>query len=502
MSGVQDQLMEFNIELLKKNKFCWGIGEQGKRYRCGDEVVNQDVIDSIIADLLVESVRRMLSQRVWEIWWIAHEQQEWLTIRSSIEQLRDKYGFVDEVEVRLINEFLMYLERFKEYWQSISNEVTRFINDVLHGKTEVIIRNKAQGISIYSEHIALDANKLPTSKTIILSINGFRSINIDVPNIFSGLQTDEFIKGFKLGFAATDEGYNNSHPYMVTTQNWQAVIWSLLYPGKINVHISGVNVAMNSVSIEWGLLSYEYRSLKDSVFGEAERLDERGLAGFMLSAILGDGTVNIEHKQDQDYVIPRIYITMSKTKFEQWKNIADKISIRWWAPKTQDRIYYHGSNAIKLAKWIITATPPILQDLIDALNIPKWNTLNQIANMKVKYIKGESQVEIAGVKFTVNIMGSSIELRHKAKDKDAVKKIIEILKSIYGDEFIDKVRTGKDRKYEVIRIPMSLIVKYENLKRLAIQVICRKLSDADEKKKKQLIKALMKLVPTEIDGCK
>ena len=53
---------------------------------------------------------------------------------------------------------------------------------------------------------------------------------------------------------------------------------------------------------------------------------------------------------------------------------------------------FYGSNAIDLARAMISVLPPILRDVLDALSFEKWERIKRIAVMKMKYRKGEMQI--------------------------------------------------------------------------------------------------------------
>ncbi|WP_252901508.1 hypothetical protein, partial [Vulcanisaeta sp. JCM 14467] len=61
-----------------------------------------------------------------------------------------------------------------------------------------------------------------------------------------------------------------------------------------------------------------------------------------------------------------------------------------------------------LARAMINVLPPILKDILGALSFEKWNNLRRIAEMEVKYRRGEMQVDVAGYKFTVSVRGTPL----------------------------------------------------------------------------------------------
>ncbi|GGI85306.1 hypothetical protein GCM10007112_22870 [Vulcanisaeta souniana JCM 11219] len=57
---------------------------------------------------------------------------------------------------------------------------------------------------------------------------------------------------------------------------------------------------------------------------------------------------------------------------------------------------YCRSNAIELARMIINALPPEVQDLLDALNMDKWVEIRQIAQQEINWRPGEMKVMVFG----------------------------------------------------------------------------------------------------------
>ncbi|GAB6944458.1 hypothetical protein [Vulcanisaeta sp. JCM 14467] len=95
-------------------------------------------------------------------------------------------------------------------------------------------------------------------------------MTIRVSDVFrramSGEEYEKFIndvlKALKGGLEETDGRIEKGNKAaMDTTQIWQAIVWSLLYPGKMRVYIDAVNLNENSMTIRWRLRS-SHNSLK------------------------------------------------------------------------------------------------------------------------------------------------------------------------------------------------------------------------------------------------
>ena len=245
MSSALGGLGELNADSLRRNRFCQGI-KRGGEYVCGSEA-NEDARGKAV-DLLVEAVRRILRWRVWETWWIEETMDEWLKSRDRLEtQLRGKYGEeVVNAVTGLVNKFISYNERFWNYWRDVGDEVKRLVNDLLNGRTEVIIWESGKGMSVYREYITLSANKTRTGVTVHMVLNGLEGMTIEVPDVFRMVMSreeyeklvNELLVALRGGLEEADGFTENGYAAMGTTQIWQAIIWSMLYFDRMHVHIN------------------------------------------------------------------------------------------------------------------------------------------------------------------------------------------------------------------------------------------------------------------------
>ena len=116
--------------------------------------------------------------------------------------------------------------------------------------------------------------------------------------------------------------------------------------------------------------------------------------------------------------------------------------------------------------------------------------------MEVRWRRGESQVIVAGLKFTVYVREGDVRLEHRARDDVEVEKVIKALKAVYGDRFA--INVYKSGKYLDIVIPMYVFERYDEIRRQVIEVLCRKLEKTkDEKKRRIITKHLRRLTPTK-----
>lgn len=106
------------------------------------------------------------------------------------------------------------------------------------------------------------------------------------------------------------------------------------------------------------------------------------------------------------------------------------------------------------------------------------------------------QVNVADYKFTVNVLKGAVELMHNVRNEIETKRVIDALKTVYGDEFVVNIRINRSGKYKVVVIPTMLIERYNDIREQVIQVLCRKLEKTkDEKKRRIIIKHLIRLAP-------
>ncbi|BDR93267.1 hypothetical protein [Vulcanisaeta souniana] len=142
---------------------------------------------------------------------------------------------------------------------------------------------------------------------------------------------------------------------------------------------------------------------------------------------------------------------MSTTKYNIWKQVLNKLSemgFKWDEDQYESwiSIRFYSGNAIDLAKAMINSLPHILRDILDAFNAEKCINIKNIANMKLKFKKGKMQIVIAGFKFTVITYNGTTKLVINTKDPNKVKKILDALKKVYGERFIELIHVYEGKK--------------------------------------------------------
>ena len=508
MRYSQDQRV-ISDEVIRKNRFCYGV-KINKRYACSDEVVDLKLLNET-ANLLIEAVNRILKWRVWDQWWINSWRQGWESMRDNVvRQFRDKYGDgVVNGLLMVINNYINYIDVFKEYWVAydVSGEIRRLIEDLGSGEAEIIVKRTSNSLvgSIYGRYVSLIVKRPGKGVIVHLDFSGLKAMTIKVPDVWSVIENyhKEFIKdvliALRLGFAATDEGVSNGKPTMNTSQPWQALLWSLLYPGEISVRINAISVNVRDVSILWYLGANDYTSYKDHVFEIAKNLNDEALLAFMFAAVLGDGYAGVKK--------PRIRLVISASKLDMWGPILNKLDSMGFKARQDPlrntfKITYTSGYAIDLARAMINALPSVFIDLLNALGIKKWLDIRQVANTEVRFRLGESRVLVGGEAFTVAVSRGSVMLVRRVRDWVEVEKILERLRSNYGNDFISEVRVHRSGGYLVVTIPARLVKAFDDVKAHVVEVLCKKYWRAkDDGTRREIIKALSRLVPAGTYPC-
>ena len=499
-----------SVDSLKSNHFCTGV-KRGREYVCGGDA-DENAISKAV-DLLIEAIRRITYWRVWETWWIEEWVDEWLIARDRLEvQLRGRYS--DDVVndlLGMVDKFINYNEDFWRYWHEVSNEVKRLVDDLLNGRSEVIVWEGEKGVSVYREYITLEAHRTRNGIVVQLVLNELEGITIEAPDIFKKVMSEreygkfvnEVLEVLKGGFEEADGTIEGGKAAMGTTQIWQVVVWALLYPGGNYVRVNVINVNEGGVTITWHLRT-NHDPLKGKILNDTDKLSEKELLAFMLGAILGDGWADVIKLKINGRVYDEavIKITMSSERLDAWKSLLDKLremGFNWRpVPANDDAVdvRFYGSNAINLSRAMMAVLPPILRDLMDGLGFEKWNNLRRIAEMEVRWQRGEVQITIANIKFTVVVRKGTVVLEHKAKNDAEVDEVINALRAVYGVEL--QVNVYRSGEYRVVTIPMCAFERYEDIKSQVIEVLHRKLEKTKDEKKRQIItKHLKRLTPTK-----
>ncbi|MGC8607636.1 MAG: hypothetical protein ACP5GZ_07655 [Vulcanisaeta sp.] len=485
-----------------------------------EPVTNPEKRQKVI-ELLNEAINRIKEWNIWSTQWI----DETLTIimenlMEIFKQFKDNDKYSKKI-INVINEISRFLlnhlgNEFKEYWfNNVSNEIKELINNLTNNKSEILINEtgKSLMVHIYGKRIGLNINKIFPSGSIVvqLIIKGLGGFYIDVPDVFRKLMGEKEYRKFveevlipmRLGWAATDESKReNNKPAIATTQLWQALLWLLLYPGRVYVITPIININKSNITMIWQLRAYDHESLKLTALSDAIKLDSVAFLIFMLAVILGDGDVTIEPLNNG--VKPMIRLTIGSLEFENWRLILNRLKtmgIQWSKIESGGKIdvVISTNYAIDLAKLIISALPPLMRaflDILENLGLKKWSSLKLIANMELNRRKGNAQIEIAGVKFSVRVTRSAVELQVLRKNETETDKIIEQVKNMYGKDF--DIRKRKYNNKVKITIPWVEIIRHDDIKVKVVVKLYEMLNRVkDDKRRKWIINNIRKLTMNE-----
>ncbi|GAB6946896.1 hypothetical protein JCM16161A_10260 [Vulcanisaeta sp. JCM 16161] len=470
-----------------------------------------------VIELLNEAINRIEERNIWSTQWI-DEMYAKITERvmEIFKRFKDNNEYTKEI-IDVTNEISRFLlnhlgDKFKEYWlNNVSNEIKELIDNLTNNKLKILINEteKSLMVHVYWERIGLNVNKIFPSGSIVvqLIIKGLSGFYIDVPDVFRKLmgkkEYRKFIKkviiSMRLGWAATDESKReNNKPAIATTQLWQVLLWLLLYPGRVYVITPIINVNKSNITIVWQLRAYDHKSLKLTALNDAIKLDNVAFLIFMLAVILGDGDVTIESLNNS--VKPMIRLTIGSIKFENWRLILNKLKtmgIEWSKIESGGKINIVISTnyAIDLAKLIISALPPLMSallNILENLGLEKWSILKLIANMELNRRKGNAQIEIAGIKFTVRVTRSAVELQVLRKNETEADEIIKQVKNVYGKDF--DIRKRKYNNKIKIIIPWVEILRHNDIKAKVVTKLYEMLNRIkDDKRRKWVNKNIRKL---------
>ena len=117
--------------------------------------------------------------------------------------------------------------------------------------------------------------------------------------------------------------------------------------------------------------------------------------------------------------------------------------------------------------------------------------------MKLKRQIGSSQIEVAGIKFTVRITRTAVELQAFRKDELESNKIIEQIKNVYGNDF--DIRKRQYNNKIKITIPWTEIIKHKDIKTKILIKLYEMLNQVeDQRRRKWIMKNIQKLTQNKI----
>ncbi|WP_243666562.1 hypothetical protein [Vulcanisaeta sp. JCM 16159] len=372
-------------------KVCWGVKVNGsKRLRCGEPVDDPRVIEETMK-LINEFLSRvekhkavLLSESATPFDDAINALSNWLgEIRAKIGESSDEN--IANLRKALLNsgkKMLELAEEAREKWlKTYKPELEELIERLRSGKARVIItgellnKDKTFTAHLYVEDLAIEIDRVAKSGSITINISlmRLRETYVVVPRLFD----NERLRAMQCGLMLTDGSIDKKgYPEMGTHQLWQVFAWSLAWPGKNHMHISGLSLNDGDVGIMWQLRATDHKGVfkdKSEVAEEASKLGDEEFLLFVLYAVFGDGSVITESKE--------IRLAMGHSKLELWNNIIERLRRLGFRKRNNDRhtVAYvvKSSKAIELAKrmlgnLVIKVLIEDLAQLPDARSLGVW----------------------------------------------------------------------------------------------------------------------------------
>mgnify|MGYP001626216339 FL=1 len=346
---------------------------------------------------------------------------------------------------------------------------------------------KSLVVHIYSTDVTVKVTRVAKNGgiTMHLVLSELEGDDVRVANMFSD---EELLKAIQHGWEMTDGSVINDHPAMGTNQPWQAILWTLCYPGKIHVLIYGININENDVSVKWYLVAkdHEARS-KEEAAKEVKNFDEERIKIFLASAIWGDGEVNVGERY--------VRLIMGLAKYDLWLGIIERlINELSFTIKVRDykaEVGINSSKAVKLARdWLAM---PDIRELIELgaslSGGEKLRRIIELANMEIKEL-GSRSILILGtnISMSIDVNGDCrVELRTHRKDNNEALKLIEELR-----------KAGYKPSMYVSRGNYIISITHANVRDSPLKpIVCRKLgewlNETKDERKERIAKAMQNL---------
>ncbi|WP_446752999.1 hypothetical protein [Vulcanisaeta sp. JCM 16161] len=487
-------------------RICRGKKVRGeRRLRCGEEVDDPRVVEEtmrLINEFLSRVEKRrsvLLSDLATPFDYAINALNDWL---SRIEAKIGEDGDKDVVKLRMAmfdvgEKMLELLRRAREKWLSTyKQELEELIKKLRRGETEIIItgeplnNNKSFMVHLYIGHSTIEVARVAKSGniTISISLTGLKGIDVFVPKFLD----DKRLRASQYGLLLTDGTTNKKgYPAMGTNRLWQAIIFSLIFPGKSNVSIRGLSLN-NDVKVTWNLVAIDHKGLfksKAKIAWQVLDLDNKEFLVFLLFAVLGDGDICIKKR--------RIKLNLGNSKHEIWGNIIKKLTSLGFRNKDNEykRTYtVWSSKAIALTQRVLddSIIKLMIEDLSKLVDAEKLRRLIILASTKVKPI-GNSSVEVVGIRMTVSINNKGlVKLIVGRKDYENA---IEIQKRLREAKYNAELKHWGERYVvylnhsEINKHPELIIKVCEVLKRMLKEAI----SEGEEKRARSIARAMAKL---------
>ncbi len=437
---------------------CWGV-RRSRRLVCGEEVRDPKVIEETLG-LISGFLRRvekhkdvLLSDVNTPFDGLIKALSGWLSKVVMVIEGDKVIAESRHVEHEAGKAMMKLLSQARERWLSTYKpELEKLIGKLQSGEVTIIItgdsfdKNKSFTVHLYMEHIAIEVERVAKSRSIIMNITltGLKGVSVIASKLLSGNR----LRAMQYGLLLTDGSiHDEGYPEMATNQVWQAITFSLIFPGKVYMNVEGVSLNDDYVSITWRLRAVNYKGKFESkakIAEEINKLNNKEFMDFLLLAILCDGLADIEMK--------RIMLLIGNLKHDLLSDIVERLMSYGFRESDGGyrKIYtVWKSKAVAVAKSMLSnlKVRALIEDLSQLPDAGKLRRLLTLSNMEIKP-KGNSSIEvIEGLKMNIHVKSNGyIELRIKRKGYDNARSIWERLRKA---DYNAKLRQRGDRFFEV-----------------------------------------------------
>ncbi|ADY00356.1 hypothetical protein VMUT_0140 [Vulcanisaeta moutnovskia 768-28] len=472
-----------------KPRICWGV-KRGRRLVCKELVTDEETIKEVLE--LVEELKRRVEKHRGKLETAAFIDELIDLLEQWLEEHKEDKGKKVKEARKIVRKMVELLEELREKWVKVYwRQLLELVELLERNAIDIVVTGKGNEkslvVHIYSTDVTVKVTRVAKNGgiTMHLVLSELEGDDVRVANMFSD---EELLKAIQHGWEMTDGSVINDHPAMGTNQPWQAILWTLCYPGKIHVLIYGININENDVSVKWYLVAkdHEARS-KEEAAKEVKNFDEERIKIFLASAIWGDGEVNVGERY--------VRLIMGLAKYDLWLGIIERlINELGFTIKVRDykaEVGINSSKAVKLARdWLAM---PDIRELIELgaslSGGEKLRRIIELANMEIKEL-GSRSILILGtnISMSIDVNGDCrVELRTHRKDNNEALKLIEELR-----------KAGYKPSMYVSRGNYIISITHANVRDSPLKpIVCRKLgewlNETKDERKERIAKAMQNL---------
>ncbi|MGC9180906.1 MAG: hypothetical protein ACP5GZ_12000, partial [Vulcanisaeta sp.] len=296
-----------------KLRICWGV-KRGKRLVCSEPVTDEAVIKEVLE--LINELRRRIERHRNKLEDASFIDELISLLERWLEEHKNDKGRKVKEARKIARKMIKLLKKLRRRWiERYWRQLLELMEMLERNAIDVIVtgennNEKSLMIHLYNGDVAVEVARVTRSRsiTIRLTLKGLRGDDIKIFNTFSD---EEVLKVIQYGWELTDGKIKGNHPAMDTTQPWQSVLWPLCYPGEVYIHIDGISINEEDISITWHLIANDHvAKSKEEVAEEVERLGTERLRVFLAPAVWGDGEVNVGERY--------VRLIMGLAKYDLW----------------------------------------------------------------------------------------------------------------------------------------------------------------------------------------